>query len=177
MVGPPKTLYDLRKVEAAVRVTCRVCGAQRLWDLEEMIQERAAARQSCDWLTVRHEAPCPAACDSRDAHVQAVPFGAGSAELRRRRATTTLVNLGIGILQVAAYPGASPTPMPREAVRLALRVLHPHVGQAALLTQFWEVFTKEPRLAHESPAKALVWIVQQLARKGYSIAPEFRWLL
>lgn len=39
MVGPIKTLTDLRRIEAAVRVTCKACGFVRMIDREHLIQQ------------------------------------------------------------------------------------------------------------------------------------------
>ena len=39
MVDPIKILTDLRRIEAAVRVTCRACGFVRLIDREQLIQQ------------------------------------------------------------------------------------------------------------------------------------------
>lgn len=39
MVGPPKALHDLHRVEAQVRVTCQSCNATELWELDALIAE------------------------------------------------------------------------------------------------------------------------------------------
>jgi hypothetical protein len=60
MVGPPKTLQDLRRVEGAVRVTCRACKAVKQHDLEELIIDRRSRRISKEWEAVRHGTACSA---------------------------------------------------------------------------------------------------------------------
>lgn len=177
MVGPPKTLQDLRRVEGAVRVTCRTCGHVALLDREQLIGERLLHRRSCNWSIVRSELRCRAPkCDSESVRVDGVPFSENAHEVRQRRATMTLINLAVGILQAGAYPGGKPA-MPPDAVRLALPVVHLHIGQSALLAQCWEILTKEPRLASETPAGALREIIQHLAERGYAVAGEYRWLM
>lgn len=165
MVGPPKSLYDLRCIEAAIRVTCRACGAVTLCDLEVLIAKRTRRIEACDWAVVCASLRCTApGCGSDDVRADGVPFARHAPELRRQHAIATTVRL--------AYPGGRAA-MPREAVRLVLRV-HPHVVQPQLLAQSWEQFTKEQRLAHEGPAKALSRIVQRLAQRGYLNAEEHR---
>ena len=39
MVGSPKNLSDLYRIEAQVRVTCRGCQATEVWELDALIAE------------------------------------------------------------------------------------------------------------------------------------------
>lgn len=75
MVGDPKTLYDLRKIDADLRVVCRSCGRRRMLDREWLIGELLRRKKSVDWSLVRHQFRCAAdGCGSRDAKLEIVPF-------------------------------------------------------------------------------------------------------
>ena len=172
MVGPPKTLQDLRKVEGAVRVTCRACKKVSLLDREEMILMRDIGRKSCDWPAVVHEITCPD-CSSDNVKVQIEAFGEGLPELRRRRAVMITIELAVKILTRAAYSGSAAS-VPIEAVRLALRAVHPHLGNRALLESYWAAFVQEERRPWESPAGALGDIIAGLLKRGYALPSEMR---
>lgn len=103
MVGPIKTLTDLRRIEAAVRVTCNDCGFVRMIDREELIKQCQFHRSSLDWDAVRSSLPCwNAKCLSRNTRVDALPFSQGRVALRRKRAETILMNLALAVLKTAA---------------------------------------------------------------------------
>ncbi|TPG51677.1 hypothetical protein [Sphingomonas glacialis] len=52
MVGAIKTLTDLHRIEAAVRVTCNECGHVPMCDREALIQHRNRHRDTLDWDSV-----------------------------------------------------------------------------------------------------------------------------
>jgi hypothetical protein len=68
---------------------------------------------------------CPD-CASHDVRVDIEAFADGLPELRRRRAAMITIELALKILTLASYSGTAPS-VPTEAVRLALRVIHPHL--------------------------------------------------
>lgn len=172
MVGPPKTLYDLRKVDGAVRVTCRACKRVTLHDREHLIERQRVALQSCDWLGVTHSLLC-GHCVSRDVKVEIEAFGHGLPELRRRRAALITIELALIILRGASY-SAQRKGIPVEAVRLALRALHPHLRDRAALEGFWSRYAVgEPAIA-EGPAGDYHDIVRTLVKRGYAIPAELR---
>lgn len=173
MVGPLKTLQDLRKVEGAVRITCRACGQVGLLDREELIASRLIRHLSCDWSIVQRDEPCRD-CRSGDVHVAGVPFSEDVATLRRRRTTMVTVTLALSILRRVAYPD-SEAPCPPEAVRLALRALHPHVRDVDLLSGFWAMWQKPDKRPYETPAVLLAQIITILLNAGYAVPAEFRW--
>lgn len=173
MVGPPKTLYDLRKVEASVRVTCRACGAVKTHDLEELIHSRSFHRESMDWVAVQHDLIC-SKCDApRDVDVAGVPFGANDRELRAQRAQTLLMNLALKVLDEAARR-AKTEDVCTPAVRLALRVLRPFLADRELLVTYWTEISGEKNVAFNHGAQALRWIVFELVKRGHSVWAEFR---
>lgn len=75
MVGDPKTLYDLRKVDADLRLVCRSCGRRRMVDREWLIAELLRRRRSVDWDGVRHQLRCAVdGCGSKDVRPEVVPY-------------------------------------------------------------------------------------------------------
>ncbi|WP_019517158.1 hypothetical protein [Sphingomonas sp. Mn802worker] len=174
MVGPPKTLYDLRRVEGAVRLKCRQCGHSRLVALEEMIGQRSFSRRPMEWVAVQHDQICShGSCTSQSVRVDVVPFGGQMEELKRRRAQTILIDLALKIVRQGAYPSGH-QPLPDEAIRLALRVLHPHVRRRETLEAYWTAYKKTDRLAHEGPSTPYVQIVAALLKNGYPVYAEYR---
>lgn len=171
MVGPPKRLEDLRKVEGAVRVTCRSCATVSLLELEQLIRARFADRQTTDWRAVQHGLPCPN-CSSSDVRVEGVPFGDRNPELRARRAEVRRLALALQVLKEAA-PRTST--MPTAAVQLALRVLHPYLGDRELLMTYWSQISAENRQHPWGSAhQALRWITVRLVDRGWPVPDEFR---
>ena len=172
MVGPIKTLTDLRRIEAAVRVTCKECGFVRMIDREQLIQQCQFHRSSLDWEAVRSSLPCwNAKCLSRDTRVEALPFSQDRVALKRKRAETILMNLALAVLKTAAYR-ADTHPIATTEVRLALRVLYPYLGDDTLLRRFWGMATMERGISdtcHPTVAR----IVGALRERGYAVEAEF----
>lgn len=143
MVGDPKILSDLRRIEAAMRATCTGCGRVRLWNREELIAERRGFRQSMEWVAVCDDLRCgEVECvrNQRRCKIEIIPFGENKAELRQRRWDIFVVNLALTVLRDAVprhHLGNGDTP----AVRLALRVLHPHLREGEMLATFWKQVT------------------------------------
>ena len=170
MVGPPKTLQDLRKVEGAVRVTCRACKAVQTLDREELIANRTAFRQSLDWRVVQATLPC-SRCLSGDVRVEVDAFGENLPEVRARRAQIRRLNLALQILAEAARRDGV---MPIVAVQLALRVLHPYVGDRDLLVTYWTQVTSDTDRPWGGAHQALRWIVTRLLDRKWPVWAEFR---
>jgi hypothetical protein len=166
MVGPPKRLEDLQKVDGAIRITCRSCKAVTMLDLAELIRARSARRASSDWRTVQQDQPCPV-CRSRAVRVDGVPFGENNPELRARRADARRLQLALEVLKEAAPRDSV---MPAAAIRLALRVIHPFVGDQQLLTTYWQQVMSEGK---DGPFRggevALRWIVSRLVDRGWPV--------
>jgi hypothetical protein len=173
MVGDPKTLHDLARVDGAVHVRCRVCGHVELKDREEMIRGRLFHRLSCDWEVVCRSQRCGSAkCDSADVRVSVAPYSQDMDVLKRRRGAMITIGLALHILRKSAYSGSRPE-IPVEAVRLALRALHPFVGDRSLLERYWELYSRE-LAPHETLTLPFGWIVQRLVARGYSVPGEMR---
>lgn len=142
MVGDPKTLHDLYRIEAQVRVTCRGCQATEVWDLAALIDEVRRNGGNAEWRAARAAIKCPRRCASPMIHLLPIPFGRQRA--RRKAHRSALINLSLQILREAAQRSATETVGTLE-VRLALRVLAPFVGDQRLLLEFWRAATIKPR--------------------------------
>jgi hypothetical protein len=73
MVGSPKRLTDLRRINASLCVTCRACGNVRDVDREQLIADLLRRGRSLDWGLVPRALRC--GCGSKDVHLLIVPFG------------------------------------------------------------------------------------------------------
>lgn len=172
MVGPPKTLQHLRKVEASVRITCRSCRKATTLDREALITTRQFQRRSMEWPAVQHDENCRA-CFSADVRVDFVPFGQNDRELRAKRATATLMNLALTVLEDAAQRACAED-VCTPAVKLALRVLRPFLADRTLLIKFWTEASAPKDRSYNHAHLALRWIVTQLVERGHPVWAEFR---
>ncbi|RSV20363.1 hypothetical protein CA236_00140 [Sphingomonas sp. ABOLG] len=163
MVGPPKSLHDLHRVEAQVRVTCRSCRASELWELDALITEVRNNGGNTDWAAARWAVKCPQRCAAPRVTLLAVPFGKQRA--RRQAHRNTLINLALQILRDAAQR-SSDEAVGTVEVRLALHVLRPFVGEQRLLTEFWKTAIIEPRHPWTSCLVPYRAIKQRLIDRG-----------
>ncbi|WP_066776097.1 hypothetical protein [Sphingomonas sp. CCH5-D11] len=171
MVGAPKNLSDLYRVEAQVRVTCTSCRATEVWELHAIITEVRNNGGNTDWRAARYALKCPKRCASPMISLLPIPFGRERA--RRRAHRHALVNLALTILREAAGRSSQETVGTIE-VRLALHVLRPFVRDQQLLTDFWIAATVEPRHPWASCHKPYHRIVQRLADLGVTIEGDPR---
>lgn len=172
MVGPPKTLYDLRKIEASVQVTCRACGRVTVRDREALIADRAFQRLSMEWRAVQGSLPCPC-CAKVDTAVTGLPFGESAPALRTYRSRMLLMNLALSVLDDAAQR-CKVEDVATPALRLALRVLRPYLPGRDLLVQFWTEAGASRGRAYSNTHLALRWIVNALIEAGHPVWAEFR---
>lgn len=166
MVGPPKTLADLHRIEAQVRVTCRSCRATEVWELDALIAEVRQNGGNTDWNAARWAVKCPQRCHAPMIDLLPLPFGRKRA--RRQAHQHAVINLALQILREAARRSS------REAVgtievRLALHVLRPFVREQRLLNEFWDAATIEPRQPWTSCHLPYRWIAQRLIDLGAPI--------
>lgn len=142
MVGDPRTLDDLRRIEAQVRVTCRSCRACEVWELDALIAQVRRSGGNSDWRAARSAVACPANCPAPVIDLLPIPFGRQRA--RRQVHRHALINLSLRILREAAQR-SSQEAVGTVEVRLALHVLRPFVRDSRLLVDFWQRATVEPR--------------------------------
>lgn len=142
IVGDPKTLADLYRVEAQVRVACRSCKATEIWELDALIAEVQRNGGGMDWRAAKAAIKCPHHCAAPMIDLLPIPFGKQRA--RRRAHHHALINLSLQVLRDAAHR-ASTEAVGTIEVRLALHVLRPFVADSRLLVEFWRAATIEPR--------------------------------
>lgn len=163
MVGPPKNLSDLRRIEAQVRVTCTSCKAVEVWELDALVDEVRRNGGNTDWHTARYALKCPRRCASPMISLLPIPYGRQRA--RRQAHRHALVNLALAILREAAGRSAEQAVGTIE-VRLALHVLRPFVRDQQLLNEFWRSATILPRHPWTSCHLPYRRIAQRLVDRG-----------
>ncbi|MCA1200167.1 hypothetical protein K9B35_19540 [Sphingomonas sp. R647] len=171
MVGDPRTLHDLHRIEAQVRVTCRSCNASELWELDALIEEVRRNGGNTDWRAARSVLRCPHHCAEPMIELLPIPFGKQRA--RRRAHRHALVNLALRILREAAAR-SSDTQVGTPEVRLALHVLRPFVRDSRLLVAFWRAATIEPRHPWTSCHRPYREIADRLIARGAPVDEENR---
>jgi hypothetical protein len=163
VVGAPKNLSDLRRIEAQVKVTCTSCKATETWELDALIAEVRNNGGNTDWHAARYAMKCPRRCASPIVTLLPIPYGRQRARSQAHR--HALVNLSLQILREATARSASQAVGTIE-VRLALHVLRPFVSDSRLLAAFWEAATIEPRHPWTSCHLQYRHIVERLSDKG-----------
>jgi hypothetical protein len=166
MVGNPKNLSDLYRIEAQVQVTCKGCKAQEVWELDALIAEVRKAGGNTDWNTAKRSIKCPRRCASPLISLLPLPFA--KRRTRKREHQHALINLSLRILREAAQR-SSREPVGTIEVRLALHVLRPFVGEGKLLTDFWESAVAEVRHPWTSCHLPYRWIAERLIQRGATV--------
>lgn len=174
MVGPMKSLLDLRQIEANILVVCRDCGHKKLLDREEVIAGRLLHREPMDWSGWKATAVCRSpSCSSANVRIETPAFSDQEREIRHRRAEVTLVNVALKALTDAAY--SRPPADKLNAVRLSLRVLAHH-GRvpAAMLTQLWSEFADQDQKAWNMTHQHVRCFTKSLLDKRFPVWAELR---
>jgi hypothetical protein len=166
MVGPPKSLSDLRRVEAQINVICRGCKTEQVWELDALIEEVERNGGNTNWFTARYAVKCPRNCPAPLIDLQIIPFGERRA--RRRAHRHALLNLALQILHEATALSVT-EPVGTIYVRLALHVLRPMVEDHQLLTDFWDAATAKRRGPWRNCRGQYRRIVERLIERGAPI--------
>lgn len=171
MVCDPKSLHDLSRVEAQVRVTCKSGCATEVWELDALITEVKNSGGNTDWRPERWSMKCPKRCPSPNVTLLPIPFGKERA--RRRAHRHAVINLALQILREAAQRSGQET-VGTVAVRLALHVLRPFVKDQRLLIEYWRAATTEPRHPWTSCHLPYRWIALRLIDLGAPVVEANR---
>lgn len=174
MVGPPKHLHDLGKVEANVRITCRRCGFEDDWDRGDLASHVLAIGGNLVWSEVTRHMLCRRfGCGSTDLLAIAVPFARRAANMPRRigRLDSETLAAALAILDNIARrrTGAVDT----LDVRLALLVLLRYSGHREAAKAFWDRAGLADPLGTENLHDPLGLIRDALVKRA-RIAPEQR---
>lgn len=167
MVGDPKNLSDLYRIEAQVKITCSSCKATEVWELDALIAEVRSNGGNTEWRTARYAVKCPHRCASPI--IKLLPISFGRERARKEAHRHALINLSLQILREAAARSASEAVGTIE-VRLALHVLRPFVGNQQLLTAFWRSAIVQPRHPWTSSQLSYRHLAQQLVDAGHPVA-------
>lgn len=102
-----------------------------------------------------------------------MPFSQNDVVLRRKRTETIMINLALAVLNTAGYRSSSGS-IATADVRLALRVLHPYLGDQALLRAYWDLAAQPTRRPGEDCHGPLSLIIRELVKRGYAVEAEVR---
>lgn len=126
MVGQPKHLSDLHKIEADVRITCRRCRFEDDWTREALAAHLFAMGGSQVWSEITRHLRCRRfGCKSSDLRAQAVPCARRQANVPRRigKLDAQLVRTAMKVLEEAVARSRGQA-VATAQVRLALLVLY-----------------------------------------------------
>ncbi|WP_129586362.1 hypothetical protein [Sphingomonas montana] len=118
MVGPPKSLRDLRKIEANLIVTCRTCRHSHEFDRETLIVDLMRRRRNLDWYLLPHHFRCT--CGSKDVRLSVVAFADRLRDETRQRFAEAIELVRWSVNR------AGKEPIQTEALRVALARLSCH---------------------------------------------------
>ena len=136
MVGPPKTIDDLQRVEGNPRAVCRACKFEREWDREQLIRERLFAHLSTDWRLFCASARCEQ-CGSADVRMDVISF-AKPIPPTTRPIKEALVFKALCVLDEAMEQARAGKVPPGRGLRFALAYLY------AVGNRRGEWFDREP---------------------------------
>ena len=172
VVGQPKQLSDLRKIEADVRITCRRCGFEDDWTPDALANHLFEIGGSTVWTEVTRYLHCRRfGCGSRELRVLAVPYARRPANIPRRVAKldAQLLGTAMRILEHAVAHARGQSIATLE-VRLALLVVHRYARDRQSIRRFWALASKPNRKVSEDLTAPLRVISKRLEQLGW-IAP------
>jgi len=172
MVGSPKHLSDLSKIDADVRITCRQCGLEDDWTREALADHLFAIGGSQVWSEITRHLRCRRfGCGSPDLRALPVPYARRPANMPRRvgKLDAQLVGTAMKILQQAVERSNGQTVATLE-VRLALLVIHRYVRDRELVRRFWDRASTSNRTVNDALAEPLQALSKRLEQLGW-IAP------
>jgi hypothetical protein len=175
MVGDPKHLSDLDRIEADVRITCRECRFEDDWTTSELASHLRAIGGSTVWSEITRHMVCRRfGCGSPDLRAAAVPYARRGANMKARvsKLDAETVQIALAALREALSQQRKGAVATRE-VRLALLVLLRYTGQREAARQFWERASLTRPLTTDSLRQPLALIEHALLQRGW-IAAEVR---
>ncbi|WP_205481576.1 hypothetical protein [Sphingomonas arenae] len=172
MVGQPKHLSDLRKIEADVRITCRRCRFEEDWTREDLASHLFEIGGSQVWSEITRHLTCRRfGCGSRDLCALPVPYARRGANMSRRvgKLDAQLLGTALKILEqaVARSPGRSVATL---EVRLALLVVHRYLRDREAVRRYWDCAADATRTVSEGLADPFHSLRNRLEQQGW-IAP------
>lgn len=180
MVGPPKTIDDLARLDANPVVSCRKCIWSVEYDRGRLSHLRIMAGLNNDWRTFCEETRCEA-CGA-PVRVSIKPFVSDTA-LRQGDMKQALVFKALCVLHEAQEVAKRGRVPPSAGLRFALAYLYA-VGQRRgewfdrePYVEFWQVATQRDEAANDMGGSARATILQVdvngIARAaGMEMTPE-----
>lgn len=172
MVGPPKHLSDLRKIEADVRITCRRCGFEHDWTRDALAEHLFAIGGSQVWSEITRHLRCRRyGCGSAELRALPVPYARRPANMPRRvgKLDAQIVGTAMKILEQAVARSNKQAVATLE-VRLALLVVHRYVRDGELIRRFWKRASNPNRTVNDALAEPLRALRNRLEQLGW-LAP------
>lgn len=174
MVGDPKHLSDLRRIEADVRVTCAECGLEEDWDVDALAARLHRTGGSTVWTEITRKLRCRRfGCGGRDLRAVPVPFARRPPNTPRKVGAldAALIDLSMKVLYEAAYRWTA-GPVGTMEVRLALYVVYRYVRERHLVDEYWRIANRARGWAGEPAClDAFQAIRTRLERTGWLLPP------
>ena len=174
MVGSPKHLSDLARVEADVRIVCRRCGFEEDWTRAALAERLLAIGGSQVWSEITRHLRCRSfGCGSTELRALPVPFARRTANVPRRigRLDQHLLGAALGVLEAASARSRGQAVATLE-VRLALLVIHRYARDGDCVHRFWTRASTGNRSVDDGLGEPLQVIRQRLVAAGW-LAPAF----
>lgn len=173
VVGHPKYLSDLDKIEADVRLVCRRCGFEDDWTVADLTRHLLAIGGSTVSSEVTRYLECRRfGCGSGELRAIPVPFARRPANMPRRIGTldTKTLATALDILEAAKTEPATRQVATRE-LRLALLIAYRYAGDRTAVKLFWERASRERPSVNDTLHEPLGAIREALVKRRW-IAPE-----
>jgi hypothetical protein len=172
MVGAPKHLHDLNKIEADVRITCRQCAFEVDWTVADLSAHLVSIGGSLAWSEVTRHLVCRRqGCGSRRLRATPVPFARRQANLPRQigKFDVRIIATAMKVLEdaVARSPGRD---IATAEVRLALLVVYVYSRDSEGTGEFWSRAGDAGRPAARGLHDPLGLIRQRLMERGWLAA-------
>ena len=153
MVGPPKHLSDLDKLEADVRITCRRCGFEDDWGRGELARHVLAIGGNLAWSELTRHMVCRRfGCGSTELRALAVPLARRQANLPRRIGRLDSETLAVALTILDDIARKRTGAVAKIEVRLALLVLLRYSGHRNATKSFLGSSVPHQSSRHREPA-------------------------
>jgi hypothetical protein len=169
MVGSPKHLSDLDRIEADVRITCRRCGFEDDWTTADLARYLFEIGGSTVWSEITRYLTCRRfGCGSPELWALPVPFARRPANMKRRVGAldARTIDVALRILQAAASMQSGGSTATLE-VRLALLVLYRFTRDREAVRKFWERASIVQPTVNDGLQDPLAAIRERLVERGW----------
>lgn len=147
VVGSPKHLSDLARIDADVRISCRTCGFEQDWARESLARHLFEIGGSQVWSEITRHLRCAKfGCGSTSLRALPVPYARRGANMSRRVAKLDahLLELAMHILERAVRVSCGRAVASVE-LRLALLVIYSYSRDRDGVRRFWS--WRQPEIA------------------------------